>query len=503
MRRGVHRWRIGLTVVAGALLSVPARAQAPAGGDPLLDPPVLAERKPPTPLEPAGLEETERPLPINLATALYLADARALVIEAAQAGVQEAAARLEQARLLWLPTIYAGIDYQRHDGSLQSLETGELISNNRNALLAGGGASAIFGISDALIAPLAARQVLRARNFDVQAARNDALLETADAFFRVQQARGRLAGALDTVSRALVLVKRVEALGRNLIPPVEADRVRTALADLEQTAATFREDWRLASEDLTRLLRLDAAARVVPLEPPQLQVTLIAPGQPVDDLIPIGLATRPELASQQALVQAALARLRQERLRPLVPSVVIQGNASPGQRLLGGVQGAGVNDSLNNWGGRSDIDMQLIWELRNLGFGNQARVREREAQRRQALVELFRVQDRVAAEVGQAHAQLASAAFRVGKAESGLKSALVTYEGNLRGLSETVRVGDLLQLVSRPQEVVAALQALQQAYTNYFGNIGDYNRAQFRLYRALGYPALRLSTNAGLSHPRP
>ncbi len=83
--------------------------------------------------------------------------------------------------------------------------------------------------------------------------------------------------------------------------------------------------------------------------------------------------------------------------------------------------------------------------------------------------------------------------MRVGKAETGLKSALVSYEGNLKGLSETVRVGELLQLVNRPQEVVAALQQLQQAYINYYTSANDYSRAQFRLFRALGYPAQTLA----------
>ena len=41
----------------------------------------------------------------------------------------------------------------------------------------------------------------------------------------------------------------------------------------------------------------------------------------------------------------------------------------------------------------------------------------------------------------------------------------------------------------RPQEVVAAIQSLSQAYLDYFGAVADANRAQFRLYRALGQPA--------------
>ena len=36
---------------------------------------------------------------------------------------------------------------------------------------------------------------------------------------------------------------------------------------------------------------------------------------------------------------------------------------------------------------------------------------------------------------------------------------------------------------------MAALQQLARAYDNYFTSVNDYNRAQFRLYRALGYPA--------------
>src|SRR5262249_54192623 len=75
---------------------------------------------------------------------------------------------------------------------------------------------------------------------------------------------------------------------------------------------------------------------------------------------------------------------------------------------------------------------------------------------------------------------------------------LASYQGNLRGLSETVRAGDLLVLVNRPQEAVAALQQLQQAYINYYTTANDYNRAQFRLFRALGYPAQRLACGDSL-----
>jgi hypothetical protein len=80
--------------------------------------------------------------------------------------------------------------------------TGQLILGGRNEILAGGGAQAVFALTDAIYAPLAERQLLRARNLEVQTAKNDALLSVALAYFEVQQARGSLAGTLDSVARA-------------------------------------------------------------------------------------------------------------------------------------------------------------------------------------------------------------------------------------------------------------------------------------------------------------
>src|SRR5262249_36548429 len=157
---------------------------------------------------------------------------------------------------------------------------------------------------------------LRAREIEVQTARNDALLEVAEAYFNVQQARGRLAGARDAVDKGEELVQKIRRLGRGLTPPVEADRARAERAARAEAMIAGDADGRVASADLTGVLRLNPGAVVAPLEPPHLQVTLLPPEETVDHLIPVGLTNRPELASQQALVQATLVRLRQEKLRP-------------------------------------------------------------------------------------------------------------------------------------------------------------------------------------------
>src|SRR5262245_22002539 len=330
--------------------------------------------------------------PINLATALALARVEPLDIAIAQQRVEVAAAQLERANRLWLPTIYLGGDYFRHDGQLQDVG-GAVFGSSKSNMMVGVGPSMVFSFSDALLAPLAARQVVQAQWAGVQAAQNDTFLSVGEAFFSVQQARGELAGAAKSFRRGEDLVGRAEKLAKNLVPPVEAARARTELARRRQALFAARERWQVASAELARVLRLEPTSLVEPIEPPDLQITLVDPRYSVDELIPIALTYRPELAAQQAFVQATLERLRQERLRPLIPSLLIRGSATPVTGTLStGYFGGGRNDDVSNFSARNDIDVQLLWTLENLGLGNRAKVSERRAENQVAMLELFRLQ---------------------------------------------------------------------------------------------------------------
>jgi outer membrane protein TolC len=260
------------------------------------------------------------------------------------------------------------------------------------------------------------------------------------------------------------------------------------------------ERWHVASSELIRILRLDPSAVVEPMEPPQLQVTLVGLDQPLQELISIGLMNRPELANQQALVRQTVERIRQEKVRPLLPGIYLRGSSTPVTgTLAGGFYGGGTNDSMSNFGARLDLDLQVLWELKELGFGNHALVRQREAESEAARLELFRVQDAVAAQVAQAFAQARSAQARLNDAEVEVKEAVETVEQNVQGLSQTRSVGNVLIPVIRPQEAVASVQVLAAAYTDYYGAVADYDRAQFRLYHAMGRPAQSLMSAEDVS----
>jgi hypothetical protein len=229
-------------------------------------------------------------------------------------------------------------------------------------------------------------------------------------------------------------------------------------------------------------------------------VALWLTGQTINLMTLGGLALAVGILVDEATVEVenihTQFELRQEKLRPLIPSVLLRGYSTPVTGTLsGGLFGGGLNDNLGSFSTRSDLDLQLLLEFENLGLGNRARVHERQAENRLAVLELFKTQDRIAAEVRQAHAQVQSAAARVADAEGALKDAAQTAVRNIENLGQTQTAGlgkgdgKAILLVVRPQEAVAAVQALALAYADYYGAVADYDRAQFRLYHALGHPA--------------
>lgn len=433
--------------------------------------------------------------PIDLANALRLGGANAIDIAVARQQVNLAMALLTQARSLWLPSLFYGPTWYRADGQVQTVN-GPVQTVDRSSLFIGGTASlansfpapspgtgypplntlsGTLRLSDAIFGPMAARRVLNANRAGVQAATNNTLLQITEAYFDLQSATGRLAIAREAVANAEALSQITGAFaetGQGL----EADH-RRALAELRRRRREVEQIGGalvVASANLVRLLVLEPGSVLAPVEPPECLIRLVPDDAPVQDLVLQGMQARPELASAQELLEAARLRLKQARLRPFTPSVALA--------EAGGGFGGGQNGFFGNFGGRNDVAASLFWDLRGLGVMDLGVMRQRAAEHETARLERIRVQTQVVADVTAAYGVRQAAARQIDEARETLVEALKSLELNF----VNIRHGAELPRATRPIEVLQPIQALAQARFDYLDSVLDYNRAQFRLKRAIG-----------------
>src|SRR5262249_9927953 len=143
-----------------------------------------------------------------------------------------------------------------------------------------------------------------------------------------------------------------------------------------------------------------------------------------EELMPIALNSRPEIASRRELVAAAEQLLRQEKTRPLLPNLIVLSPATATGLVAAGNFSAGAHPPLGTNGARLDIEVAAVWQLQNGGVGNVGRIRQRRAEQDLAAIELTRIVFRVRSDVAQSVARLQTARVRVVETEEGVRQAI-------------------------------------------------------------------------------
>jgi outer membrane protein TolC len=437
-------------------------------------------------LPPPQVERT-----IDLGAALQLAGADNATIARALEAVRASQAEQLQAQALLLPTLEAGMNLNEHWGSLQSTE-GILRDVDRQALYIGAGAEAIGAgtvaipgvhltaqLAEAVFEPIAARQNVVGRRFDAAATRNAVLLEVVDAYFDLIGAEARLS-SLHQSQAELDEIARITGHFATTGAGREGDANRASSEALLVRAEEQRvqEEAAVASAELARLLDLDSATRLHGPGGPLPFLQLISPDAELGPLLQIAVANHPEIAARTADLAVAETRWREERVRPFVPLVSVAFSA--GQ--FGG--GSNLTDTrFGHFDGRTDFDVLAVWSVENLGLGNWATQRQRRAVVEERAAERLVAVDRVRRETAEAFAEIAARQREVEVARREIQTASASYREDLRRVRNRVKN-------SRPIEVLISATQLADARQSLIRSVINFNRAQFRLYVALGQPPL-------------
>lgn len=445
-----------------------------------------AEAVPPS----APLAEPNAPapeqLPIDLPATLRLAGANNLQIALAAERVLQARARLEGANALWFPSLVGGVGYNMHQGQIQDT-AGHLLDVRRSSLFVGGGpnlgSNPLNGanngpsrlalglpLADAIFAPLAQRQLVRAAAAAQTATFNDALLAVSTTYLELVRAQGQVAIAQEAVKNAGELVRLVAARVRaGTAPPADELRAMAEQSNRRRQVFQAEESVRDTSAELVRLLHLPASTNLLPAETQPVAIDLVDVRWPLPVLIANGIQARPELAANQSIVRATVERLRQEQWRPVIPNIALGFGA--------GGFGGGRGNFFGDFAGRNDFDALAVWELQNLGFGNDALRRERRSELYQSRITVDQIRDNIAAEVTRAYYQVQLRGGQIAASTSELQAAAEALPLNFKGI-----LGGQLRAIEAQQ----AIQALATAQDQYLASVIAYDQAQFQLVRAMG-----------------
>jgi len=418
--------------------------------------------------------------PVDLPTALRLADANNPTVGVARARVRQAVAQLDRARLAWIPNLVLGPTFFYHGGVDQN-RRGDIFTVSRGNYTLGVGPTIRVDVSEALYLPLVARQHVQAADSTARATSNNIQLDVAVAYLDLVELHGLMAINAD-------ITDRTEQILRSAFLGAKAGLNKTA-ADLNRAATELqlrREEGKVlrgridaAAARLGRLLLLDPSVELTPFEIAVVPVILVPGEYPLEQLIQTALRARPEITVATAGVAAADALARQAKMAPLLPRV-------QADFIAGGLSGSRNDMTFSSLGSQYNTGVAIVWNFDNFGLGNAATNRARRANQDAARYQLQETQALVASQVVEA-AQTAAARFEaLDPAQEAVRQAQEMYR-KFRESSFGV-VGPKAQFDAL--EPLTAVQALNAARVQYLQQVVEFNRAQFRLFTAIGQPSL-------------
>jgi outer membrane protein TolC len=418
----------------------------------------------------ANAQGTSPTYPIDLPTAVRLANAQNLDVQIARESVRQAEAQRTSALEQFLPWVSPGVGYHRRDGVAQGSPSGIIGNAAYGAYNPGGSLVAQVAIGDAYYNSLAARRLVAASTEGLETQRQAAVLLAAQGYFELLKTKA----LADVLRSAISISQNYQTQLHNAVASGVAfrgDELRVQ-SQTEHYQLLLRDavaQQRVAAVDLVRVLHVDPRVELVARDSDLVPVTVVDTATSADSLVAIAIRARPELRRAAAVIEASDASHRGAVYGALIPAVGVQGFA--------GALGGGPDSGHSRVAGMTDYTLTVGWRLGPGGLFDAGRINGTNAQLSAAKLNQEKLRESIAAEVLAALARVRAYGAEIALAERTLTSA----EETLR-LTEARRqfgVGAVL-------EDIQAQQALTQARSDYVNAITQFNKAQYALSAAIG-----------------
>jgi outer membrane protein TolC len=420
---------------------------------------------------PAPAQPAVKALPISLDAVLHIAEEQNAQLALARERVHEAYAAKDVADLAWLPTIYVGTSYYRHEGGIQN-EDGTLQHSSYGALFAGLEVNAQLDLREVAYQRINAERKIWQQKGELSRVTNETLLDAASTYLDLLAARAAEAVARDLEAKQLQLLDRAQRIAEtDPVGKLQVEAIRSEVALRRQGLLKVRQQGDAAMAKLAYLLGADpCCVELVPVDERLAPIALVDATPPLCDLVARALAEGPgvqEMEGLLALVHGSLERAQGPA--KFVPILEM--------RMLEGAFGAGPGASLD-WDNRWDLGLQARWNLTEF-----LTARRQQQVARSKLEQLHLsyndLRGKLTSGVQEAREAILSGEQQMRLVEDQVRHAREAYRRSDERLKEEVRGGSIA-------DVLQALRGVELAELNSVSVINAYDKAQLRLMLLLG-----------------
>jgi outer membrane protein TolC len=410
-----------------------------------------------------------KPLPISLDAVLHLAGEQNGQLNLARQKVCEAYASKElAAATAWLPDLYAGPAYYRHEGGIQN-EDGTLTHSSTGAVFGGLEFYGRIDLREAVFRKVQAERQVWQQKGEVSQLTHETLLDAASTYLDWLLALSAEATAREQENSLRPLLQKAEELekkGEGTHFLVES--LRAGMVGLEQNIVKLRQQQHAAASKLTYLLGLGPCVDLVPMEGKLAPVDLADATPPACELINRALAAGPGVRELEGLLASIQRGMEQSKgMSRFLPVLEV--------RMAEGAFGAGPGAGLS-FDNRWDLGLNARWNL-SAAFSARERLQVAESKMYQVHLTLQDLRAKLSAGVEEARQASLSGQEQIRLASEQVRHAEDSYQ------TSKVRHEESL---TTPAEVMQAIQALGAAQLNYLGVVNAYDKAQLRLLLLLG-----------------
>jgi outer membrane protein TolC len=412
---------------------------------------------------------TNNVYPIDLPTALRLANAQNLDVQIARQRLEEAKANHSSAVQQFFPWITPGAGFNRHEGHTQAVN-GPILDVDKQSYTAGAAITAKVEFGDAIYQSLAAKQLVHAANHALETQQQDSALLAAQGYYDLAKAKA----LVDVINEALQISQNYQkqihdAVGIGIAFKGDELRVQVQTEHYQIELRQAQEQQRVAAARLSQTLHVDSTVELVPQSTDLAPLTLVETNASLDLLVQRALHSRPELKANQALVSAARHTKNGAVYGPLIPTL-------GAQAFFGGL-GGGPDNSTGSFGHSEDYFVGASWRIGPGGLFDFGKIDASSARLETSRISGEKLRDEVIRQVVESQTRTQSLSDQLATA----KQNLTTASEELRLTRERKEYG-----VGVVLEDIQAQQDLTRARSDYLKAVADYDKAEFELRRVTG-----------------